>query len=748
MILDKRKLVPEHKGHLLSAPSRRSVSLFIVALGLVSLFCHSPLAAQSDELSYREAVIVPIDKSVLKKINTIQNYLNAQDWNPTLQLLEDIRLKHGNVLVESGKGRYVNVADYANGILSSLPDAGLRFYRQKTDAALKSQFTIALKRRSPAGMKAILNQGFASRWGDDALYWLGEWAWETGQIDLARSYWKQLIPLRSSVDDVLTYSTPRYPDSEISLADILARLILCSIADNNRPRARNELQALRIRFPKAQGTLAGQSGPLVDILDSIIDQAVPWNVEHSATDAISFAGNNQRTGSTDLADHDSPSLLPTTNLLQWKIPLPGARIRTYVDDRPFYEKPSHCYYPIAWKNHLFLADEDRIYTWDLKTGQPAWSAGERNENVTGVIYPAFSELSPSLPSQGVIGVPHYTLSISKGRLYAKLGSPISLLSPKETRELPCSLICLDVDTQQGKLIWKTDAKQVLDNWRFSGAPLVVDDRLFVAIRRNQPQTEFGVACLNATTGQLLWKSTVASALANIAGNYHFMSHDLLTLGGRSIYHLSHTGSITAIDPTDGTIRWLMTYPSEPTIRMTDANDPLQSQLTPCVYRSGLLLATPNDQKTLMAIDADSGITIWQREVAGGIQHLLGVNNSTVVVSGQRLTGLQLTTGKPIWQVGSSDPLTFGWGRGLIHNGNVFWPQRDEVLIADASTGKLLRRIPLWDRLGETGGNLLFADDQLFVTQENQIYSLGSTLPVRRNSTDEGAASIDKLFPNN
>lgn len=744
----KQKSIPEHLNRLFRTILRRNFPVLFVCLGLASLNRPLPLVAQSDELSYREAVIVPIDKSVLKKLNTVQNYLNAQDWNPALQLLEDIRLKHGNVLVASGQGRYVNSTDYANGILSSLPDAGLLFYRQKSDSALRSQLAAALKRRSTTGMKAILNQGFASRWGDDALYWLGEWAWETGQIDLARSYWRQLIPFQSPVEEKLAYSTPRYPDSEFSQADILARLVLCSIAENNQPRAGNELQALQSRFPKAQGTLAGKSGLLVDILNSIIDEADLWNVEHSATDSVSFGNNNRRTGVTKRATDDNSSLLPDTNILQWKIPLPGARIRTYVDDRPFYEKPSHCYHPVAWNNHLFLADEDRIYTWDIKTGQPAWSAGENSENVTGVVYPTFSELSPALPSQGVIGVPHYTLSISNGRLYAKLGSPISLLSPKETRELPCSLICLDVESQQGKLIWKTDANQVLENWRFSGAPLVVDNHLFVATRRNHPQTEFGIACFEAATGHLVWESTVASALANVAGNYHFMSHDLLTMGGRSIYHLSHSGSITAINPTDGTIRWLITYPSEPTKRMTDANDPLQSQLVPCIYKSGILLATPNDQKTLMAIDADSGVIIWQHEVAGGIQHLLGVNASTIVVSGQRLTGLQLTTGQPIWQIGSSDPLTFGWGRGLIHNGNVFWPRRDEILIADISTGKLNRRIPLWDRLGETGGNLLLAGQRLFVTQENQIYSLGSTRPKNRISPQSDLTTIENSFPNN
>jgi hypothetical protein len=137
-----------------------------------------------------------------------------------------------------------------------------------------------------------------------------------------------------------------------------------------------------------------------------------------------------------------------------------------------------------------------------------------------------------------------------------------------------------------------------------------------------------------------------------------------------------------------------------------------------------VFAAPNDFDGILAIESHGGTPLWRRSLPGGIEHLLGAKNGVLIASGEGLWGLALATGRVLWHVGFSDPVSFGYGRGILAGDVVYWPSREEILVVDQATGMLRRRIPLLARDGEGGGNLLLAGDLLIVVQQQRITVFG------------------------
>jgi outer membrane protein assembly factor BamB len=103
---------------------------------------------------------------------------------------------------------------------------------------------------------------------------------------------------------------------------------------------------------------------------------------------------------------------------------------------------------------------------------------------------------------------------------------------------------------------------------------------------------------------------------------------------------------------------------------------------------------------------------------------LGVKDGILVVSGEKLWGLNLASGEVVWHVGFTDPASFGFGRGILAGNVVYWPTREDIYVVDQTTGRLRRRIPLLARYVESGGNLVLAGDFLAVAQSRRIVVFG------------------------
>ena len=159
----------------------------------------------------------------------------------------------------------------------------------------------------PGWLKRIVDEFFVSSAGDQALLRLGSYALERGDYRHAREYWERIssrlrfpglarkdrsasegrplgwvlrgVDLDSQWDslapllkrDFVARSWLAYPDTDLALADVRARLVMTSILEGDVQRAVLELDLLRRLEPEATGTIGGRSGRYVELLEALLE---------------------------------------------------------------------------------------------------------------------------------------------------------------------------------------------------------------------------------------------------------------------------------------------------------------------------------------------------------------------------------------------------------------------------------------------------------------------------------------------
>jgi outer membrane protein assembly factor BamB/tetratricopeptide (TPR) repeat protein len=696
-------------------------SASLIALSLLVVTTDS---AEKPKKPMRETVTLPVDKNALKRFGAIEDYLAEKRWSEAIDLLQEISQTDGRHLVLAQPGTtgesavYLNVATRCNILLSQLPPEGLATYRKKIDPQAKRWLDHWKQTRDEADLQRLVREAYLSSLGDEALWALGEAAWDRGDLASARLYWTQLVPLGQEAREANLPTVLRYPDSDLDQAAILARLVLCTLLEGERNRAGIEIERFRERFPDATGTLAGRHGRFVDLLKQIYEESAPWNL--ISEEVATFGLNNGRSGTLPASVEIGAS--------KWSRPLPTNRSTSATDRGPL------SYHPVTYEDFVFVNNARSIWAWNLLTGEPAWAS----DRGTAEIYPPAPDDITGLPQQkGNIGVPHYTMTIADGRLYARMGSAITNVAEGEGT-VDSELVCLDVANGQGKLVWKVAAHELIKEehtWRFEGSPLILAGRAYVVLSR-RPQLEFAIACLEASSGALLWHRPVVFARGNVEEHQNRVSHLLLTAGAGKLFLSTDAGAIIAVNAKDGRLDWAVSYES-----VVIDKAPLQTKslqgLVPAMFHEGFVFVAPNDCSRLFCIEADSGRVRWQLKQPEPARerwrHLLGVvpggDAGRLIVSGTTLSSIDIATKRIVFGPRSSGtgnrqslPETDrGFGRGVIAGKVIMWPTLESIKIVDATTGTTIGNKPLHAAgAAETGGNLAVAQGMLLVAQPERL----------------------------
>lgn len=708
----------------------------------------SAVAQEARPAAFRESVTLDTDGTAVKKLRSARRYLAESQWGEAIEILQQIATEHGRTLVSAAPGRYVNVADYCQLLLAGLPPEGLQVYRDRFDAQSRQWFDDWTANRSEESLRRIVERTFLSSYGDDALWRLGELAWARGDLSAAREHWERLLP-----SDPPAPGEPvaelRYPDSSFPPALVRARLVLCTLARGDRVQADRALAEFRQLHAEAEGELAGRTGRLVDILETVRAESLEWDSPPATGEVETFALNARRN-----------KVLPEPvefGAPLWSVPLSSAALRTFDRQPALNDAGPLSFFPVVSGETVLFNDAHGVYAFNLRTGQPAWpvelaaespSDTETEPNVRAVIYPPVPEQRSPLPEKPSIGIPRYTLTVTEGRLYARVGSPVTRQTRHELRDLSHSVICLDLAGGQGRLLWQISALD-LDSqgtpWAFEGSPVVSAGRAYIALTRSTPQLELAVACYDAEEGGLLWFRKVASALAQSDDQYNRINHRLLTVSGDSIYFSTDAGAVAAFAAADGTARWVATYESRPAGSPAEQSDPMRQGLLPCVYHQGLVIAAPNDSDRLLAFDAVTGVRVWERALPDRIRHLLGVAGGNLVAGGNSLWALDVETGRVVWRILNGEPEEFGYGRGLLAGAYVYWPTREELFVVHQQTGLVERRVRLDSPLLDaTGGNLVIANGLLLIAQPDRLIAFGPFGGERRSPPSNRLAEGTRL----
>lgn len=694
--------------------------------------------AQDRTQVFREAVTVNVETQVVKTIETAREHMIEGQWDQAIAILQQTIDSSRGTVIPVEPGRYLNTSDYCHLLLSQLPPTGLRSYRDRIDGQARTWFEVGRESLDAVPLQRIVDSAFNSSYGDDALWLLGELAFERGRFAKARQYWQLLVPSlteaeRSDVrpteefdkdasrNSALNYLT--YPDPDAPRSEVLARLILCSIFEGDRQRASDELAAYSKIEPEAAGSIAGQTGNLAETVSGFLEASAHWTDSKRLSEVMTVPGGQ-------LSRVSIPQVTPGATSLIWRRPLPDNRFVGPASRPALAEDRSPCYLPLVHGDTVFTCDSDSIFAFDLKTGKARWPI---DENDDGRIFTNILErpVSPHLPAAGIAW---YPLSFSEGRLYARMGPPVMRRSRNEGNCFS-EIVGLDVARREGELVFRVTS-DVFDpdahspeatSWSFAGTPLVSNGRVFVAARRGAPEDETLVACFDADSSRLLWRRRVCASLKNASDRFNLIGQNLLTLGDGRLFLATGTGAVASLNAETGRLLWVMTYESDRQEQAHELSDPRKVGLTPCVFHQGVVYTAPPDTKLMFALDATTGQLVWREQFPDRVLHIAGIVDGRMILSGRAVWAVHARDGQPAWpqRIGFADPAGQGHGRPALTRDALFWPVRDEILRIDHRNGQVVERIRLRDNFGMTAGNLVVTEDRLLIAQSKQLVALGT-----------------------
>ena len=203
--------------------------------------------------------------------------LANRQWDEAVSTLTQLMELAGQQMIavdapaEQVFGRYVSVRQFCQRQLTwpAPPERqALQLYRRRVDPLVQRWYEDALRNRDKGLLRRIADDYFASTYGDDALFVLGEMALEQADHAGARWHWERIDPAlrcpeslpvpsaqgglplwlalrhadweRHGADLLAALEAPpasphwlAYPDSDIPQADLRARLTLVSILEGS-----------------------------------------------------------------------------------------------------------------------------------------------------------------------------------------------------------------------------------------------------------------------------------------------------------------------------------------------------------------------------------------------------------------------------------------------------------------------------------------------------------------------------------
>lgn len=683
----------------------------------------------------RDSFSVEIDSSATKQIAALRDNLRAGQYGEGVDLLLKLVETRSEKFVELTPGRYVTPRTMAEILAMNLPPEGLRRYREQVDPLARRILEQAGEdqRNDVEVWQRVLRQGYASSLADEAIHRLAQYAWGRGEIATARSRWEMLIPARRKEGEETLPTTFAYPDTDLDLAEIRAKLILCSVLLHDFARAELELNAYRTMHPETQGELAGAKGKWIDLLERFLTEGKSWEGIPGGSPELTFAGNVTRNGIVP----DFDDILPAV----WSIPITGY-LPLLKGRRPAsLEAMRPAAFPLIDGEQIYWSDDESVYACKQTDGRPLWGGENVDQLQPYRIYQApiserpvpsgeviedaaaFRGLVEEEQPKSVAGLPVFSLTAADGYLFARLRTRSSPLDLSYGQGEPSRLVCLDVGQGEGKLVWElegTDWKEDDIVWRFEGTPIAHAGKLYVGLNSTNGKRNSAIAALDASTGERLWIRRLGELQGVGFSLNERLSRGLIAMGEGVLYFETGGGGLAAVDLETGEPRWVIQLPVTRENRNGSLAELLWDRPAIPVWDRGVVYVLGSDGKSLSAVDAASGLIIWYRDLGKQAQWILGCQGNRVIVSGERLWGLDRQDGRVHWQVGSQDVELQGYGRGLLSGREIYWPLREEILVVDQKEGRLLGRIPISPNSGMLGGHLTSETGVLLITQSDRM----------------------------
>jgi outer membrane protein assembly factor BamB len=695
----------------------------------------SPLRAVAQGLStthfkISEAVeFDKVDSATEKRLEQIKAAVAGQQWDEAVESLRKLTEDRSGKVVAFNTQRYVNVRDFAHLQIAALPAEALALYRGRVDPQARRWFEQGVAQRDTGLLRNVVEQLLCSSWGDDALLALGEIALEQGDYGNARGYWEKILPTWywagqaspvGQAEGTTTWLV--YPDTDLELSAVRARLLWVLILEGERVLARASLDAFAREFGDVEGRFAGRTAPYIETLRKLLEESADWPTVPDGDDWPTFAGSPAR-------NKVAPAAIKI-GTLAWRQDLdetpPGNVALTL---KPVAEKRNEplSYHPVVVGDWVLVNDRHRIRAFDLRSGAPAVG----DDPVIFASRPRNGEQAAGETRRGpanCLGTARFTMTAFGNRLYARMGDPVTshaseTMGRRTAANDAGSLVCVNL-AGEGKLIG--EIRPPGESWSFEGAPLTDGEFVYIGLRQSGNRPQAHVACYDADLTHLRWHRMVSKAETPAQGSFQEITHNLLTLERGVLYYNTNLGAVAAIDARDGQTRWVFRYPRSCSVDFDDQAKHFYRDLTPCLYDRGVLYVAPADSHLIFALDAPTGMLLWHSPHPDDAIHLLGVGGGNLIASGEKLWWINRATGKlsgPADGRWPDGPTPKGFGRGVLAGGKIYWPTASKIYVFDQRSGAKEQEVELITRDVLRGGNLLVAGDTLLIATHKELMAL-------------------------
>ncbi|MCI0376303.1 MAG: PQQ-binding-like beta-propeller repeat protein [Gemmataceae bacterium] len=620
-----------------------------------------------------------------------QSIPSLEKWEKALDEYLSLMHEEGETLVPAGllsksssvPPPSVQVRRLVQERLCTMPASARRIYERRVEVRAKKLLQEGIGERRPRPLLQLVDEMFSSSVTDQALDCLGDLAFERGDFQDALSWWRRLAPLPSESSNT-RLAQLSHPNSTVPTSVTQAKEILALGFSGQLDQARKELAVFRSIHAKSTGKLAGQNGPLGDLLDDWLEKIGPSVAESNESPWTTFGGNPARNRVLPVC----PSSRLWIDGPAWRVRLAGAGEPDLLFPKlgPSKRVAVH---PVIAQDRVLVADARAVWAYHLLTGKLAFHFDLKQ---AGLLPP-----KATLAEGG-----RATLTVAGGQVLARLG--VQSLSPDKNaggKEERSYLVALDLQT--GRALWHSEAQTPEGKPAFfEGAPVSDGQNHWCAVSWVVGyRTRTALACFDSAGRQRWFQEVLEAPEFEEQQTPRRLPH-LCTLGGGQLFHCNHAGAVVALDPATGQRLWATRYPSRG--RVTADGMPSPRDLTPCVYDGGRVFVAPLDVDGLLSLDAFSGRLIWERNSIE-VVHLLGVARGRVFCT--TTTGIQCVDaasgdGRGCWRqpVEGKTPVL---GRGLLAGSWVFWPTRDT-------------KLPLRALTLDNGGQELFSQSKGFIAE--------------------------------
>jgi outer membrane protein assembly factor BamB len=709
-----------------------------------------PDADQTDD--GESGVFLPTDRLKERQLDRARRLIADSRWSDAATLLDEILAAERDFFFKNGeqpatrRSTWTSIKSEAARLIGALPQAGREAYALQFRSRSERMLADAIAANDAAGIVAVARRWFATPAGQRAALLGAVDALESNQ-PLAAAAWLDRLAAADGADRLeptlalmRAFAWERAGDAGAAAA------ILEKARGGSRGTARIAGRDVPISFPQGEGLawLRQLAGAAAARPQAGIDWRQP-------------RGDASRNA---LAAASRPLLVP-----RYRVPLARHpeesrllnKFRRELADQGITLFPAGN--PLAVDGTLLVHTPLGLLAVDFDTGKRIWmQPGNVAGRATGDEPPGGGQQEPL--ARGFDDATSGNLS-SDGRLVFVVEShPVALASATAgpfdgglQRQAGWqggnTLSAYDI-AAKGGLRWRLPVRHRAGEQRepgivagsaasaawYTGAPLVVGDRLFVMV---EEKAELRLDVLDATDGSTSWSQPLAELDESHAINGRESHPRRLAglspaLGDGVLVCPLGAGSVVALDLATRTLLWAYDYARSARDREEAAKNNMinganggrlrgfpagglrADQATSgavgrwCddgpIVAGGSVLLTPRESDELHCLDLRAGTVRWKMPRGDRLLYVAGVVDGRVIAVGRdEVEALALDTGRPLWKRAFGGEGASPCGRGIMTAGSLFLPlDTPEVIEISLVDGGIVGRSPA--RGGALPGNLI------------------------------------------